>query len=128
LHIPEAFGYSVVELRGAVDNDWQQEGAVGCDQVRPADGQLPFKAEVTLRARVGAAGNDRDEEGATLDLPPNCRIPRIPAPQLALVEPYLDSPASQDLADAPRGGGIFGRIAQKDCPLTRARSGIGRSA
>jgi hypothetical protein len=49
------------------------------------------------RGRVGR--NDRNKERAVVDLAPDLLIPRVPAPQLALIEKDLDAGRTQCLAD-----------------------------
>jgi hypothetical protein len=61
--------------------------------------QLPFKTEVPLTAIVRGVRDDRQEQGAGLDLLADRGVPGVPAPQLALVEPNLDSGDSQGLAN-----------------------------
>jgi hypothetical protein len=61
--------------------------------------QLPFETEVPLTAIVRGVREDREEQGAGLDLLADQLIPGVPAPQLALVEPNLDSAGSQRLAN-----------------------------
>jgi hypothetical protein len=68
MHIPELIGYPLVVLARVVNNDGQQEGLVGCDQVRPVNRELPFEAEVPLDAIVRVPRDDRDEQGTCLDL------------------------------------------------------------
>jgi hypothetical protein len=46
-------------------------------------------------------------------LPPDIRVPGIPAVQRVFIEPHLDAVRAQCLRDATRGGGIFAGIAQK---------------
>ena len=92
---------------------YKKGGIVG-HQVGAIDGQLPFQPEVALAARLGVRGDDGNEQGAVVDLLADRVVPRVPAAQLALVEPDLDPGAAQRLADPPRGLGILRGIAQED--------------
>jgi hypothetical protein len=61
--------------------------------------QLPFETEEPFTAIMRGTRDDREEQGAALDLLADQLIPGVPAPQLALVEPNLDSAGSQCLAN-----------------------------
>jgi hypothetical protein len=67
--------------------------------VRAIDPELPLEAEIPLDAIVRGMRDDREEQGAGLDLLADRGVPCVPAPQLALVEPNLDSGGSQGLAN-----------------------------
>jgi hypothetical protein len=59
--------------------------------VRAVDRKLPLKAEVPRNTGVSIRRDDRNEQGAGLDLLPDRSIPRIATPQLALIEPDFDT-------------------------------------
>ena len=80
-------------------HDRQQEGQVGIHEVTAINRQLPFQTEVPLTAIVRGVRDDRHEQRAGLDLLTDRLVPGVPAPQLALVEPNLDSGGSQCLAN-----------------------------
>jgi hypothetical protein len=87
--------------------------------------QLPLTPEIALRARLGARGNDGQEQRAIPDLPANILIPGIPAPKLVLIEPDFQTVALEGLGNAPRRGGVLPRVAEEDGALGAAalRSG-----
>jgi hypothetical protein len=82
-----------------VNDDRQQESLVGSHEVRAVNRELPFKTEISLDPSVRILGDDGDKERTGLDLPADRRIPGIPAPQLALVEPDLNPRVSQICAE-----------------------------
>jgi hypothetical protein len=47
-------------------------------------------------------GDNRNEEGAVVDLVPDLLIPRVPAPQLTLIEKDLDAGGAKCLANLLR--------------------------
>ncbi len=49
---PESIRYPFIALRRVVDRNWEQEGSVGCDEMR-AIYQLPLKARIALEAVMG---------------------------------------------------------------------------
>ena len=80
-----------VVVHAVVDDEGYQEGAPCRHEMRAIDRQLPFQAEIALSSSTSVGRDQRDEERAGFDLPANRRIPGIPAPQLALVEPHFDA-------------------------------------
>ncbi len=62
-------------------------------------GKVPLKAEIAFMSRGRVGRNDRNEERAVVDLVPDLLIPRVPAPQLALIEKDLDAGRTQCLAN-----------------------------
>src|ERR1700728_4051465 len=76
-------------------------------------GELPFKPEVSLTTSVGVFRDHRHEQGAVLDLPSDRRIPGIAAPQLALVEPDLDSCFAECTGDTFRSRGVLRSVTNK---------------
>ena len=66
------------------------------------DREFPLETEVAFIAGVRAAGDDREEERAGLDLLADRLVPGIPAAQLALVEPDLDAGGAERLANPLR--------------------------
>jgi len=79
-------------------------------------GEPPFEAEVALPALGGVLGDDRHEQRAIADLLADLLVPHITAAQLALIEPYLDTGASQRLTDTPGGLRILRRVAEEYRP------------
>jgi hypothetical protein len=69
--------------------------------VSPFDGELPLVPKVTLKPLLRVLGDNRNKEDAVVDLVPDLLIPRIPTPQLALIEKDLDAARSQPLANLP---------------------------
>ena len=61
--------------------------------------QVPLKAEIAFMPRGRVGRNDRNKEGAVVDLAPDLLIPGVPAPQLALIEKDLDPGRTQCLAN-----------------------------
>jgi len=61
--------------------------------------KVPLKAEIAFMPRGRVGRNDRNKERAVVDLAPDLLIPRVPAPQLALIEKDLDPRRTQGLAD-----------------------------
>ena len=55
--------------------------------------------KIALEALLGVLGDERNEERAVVDLVPDLLIPRVPAPQLALIEKDLDAGRTQCLAN-----------------------------
>jgi len=66
-------------------------GLVAGEQVRAVDREFPFQPEVAFGAGA-RIHRIRDEEGARPDLLPDRRVPDVPAPQFAAVEPHRDAP------------------------------------
>jgi len=100
--------------------------------VRALDGELPLQPEVTLAACIGIRGDQRDEQAAVANLPSDQRIPGIASPQLALIELHFDPRGAQSFAQAQRGIGVLGGVAQEHrlarvghgAPVASARSVI----
>jgi hypothetical protein len=78
------------------------------------DGEFPLAAEVTLGAGLRLRRDDRQEQRALADLPPDLGVPRVAAPQLVLVEPHFVPGGAQRLGDAAGGGGVFAGVAEED--------------
>lgn len=75
--------------------------------------KLPFEPKVALGPRVGVAGNQGNEQGTTLDLPPDGIVPGITPAQFAAIEPHFDARRPQGGANALGRGCILRGIAQK---------------
>jgi hypothetical protein len=75
------------------------EGAIASHTLRALLGERPFDAEVALAARGRIGRNYGYKERAVADLLSDLLIPDITAPQLAAVEPHLDSRRTQTLAN-----------------------------
>jgi hypothetical protein len=81
--------------------------------MRTVYGQLPFESEVAFRSTVRVSRDDRDEQGAVVDLLPYLPVPHIPTAQLALIEPDLNAGGPERLADAPSELRILGGVAKE---------------
>jgi hypothetical protein len=75
--------------------------------------KIPFKAEIAFMPRGRVGRDDRNEERAVLDLAPDLLIPRVPAPQLALVEKHFDSGSAECRANLLGSLRILRGVAQK---------------
>jgi hypothetical protein len=80
-------------------DDWKQESLVGRHPVASINRELPLETEIAFVTVVRVLRNDRGKWRAALDLPVDRVVPRIPAPQLTLVEPHFDSGGAQSLAN-----------------------------
>ena len=107
MNIPELIGYPLVVLARVVNNDGQQEGSVGCDQVRPVNGQLPFETKVPFHTIVRVPRDDRYEQGTGFDLLADRLVPDVPTPKRALVKPDLDTGAAQGRCYPLGGCGVL---------------------
>jgi hypothetical protein len=65
--------------------------------------KIPLKPEIALATRGRVRRNNRNKERAVVDLAPDLLIPRVPAPQLALIEKNLDAGRTQRLANLLSG-------------------------
>jgi hypothetical protein len=61
--------------------------------------EFPLESKITLEPLLGMLEHDRHEQGAVADLMADRLIPRVPAPQLALIEKDLDAGGAQRLAN-----------------------------
>jgi hypothetical protein len=68
LHLPKPLWHPFIIITCVVDHDRQQKGHVGIHEVTTINRQLPLKTEVPLAAIVRGARDDRQEQGAGLDL------------------------------------------------------------
>ena len=102
LYIPKPLRHPFVIIRCVVDGHRQQECSVRRHQMAAVDREFPLETEVAFIAGVRAAGDDREEERAGLDLLADRLVPGIPAAQLALVEPDLDAGSAERLANPLR--------------------------
>jgi hypothetical protein len=69
---------------------WHDERPVAGHHVGALICKIPLQSEIAFASRRRVCGNDRNEEFAVANLPPNLLVPDVPAPQLALVEPHFD--------------------------------------
>jgi hypothetical protein len=99
LQLAESVGDAFIRLRRVVDHHRKQESLIRRHQVRTINRELPFEAEVPLDTRVCIRGDDRDEESAIVNLPADLPVPGFSAPELALIEPNLDSGGAKCLAN-----------------------------
>ena len=99
LHLSKALRYIRARVTRVIDDDRNQKryavGHVGGAIHR----ELPLPAEVPLVTSVRVRGDEGHEERAVVDLAPDLLIPRIPTPQLALIEKDLDAGRTQSLAN-----------------------------
>lgn len=72
-----------------------------------------FATEVTLVTDFGVSGNYSNEQSAVLDTLANLTLPRIPAPQFALIEPDFNACGPKCFGNTPGRLSIFGGIASK---------------
>src|SRR6202042_1272035 len=82
---------------------------------RAADGQVPLSPEIAFFACLGICRDDRQEQSTALDLFADRRIPGLPTPQFALVEPDLESCLPQGSANALCSLGILRCVADEEC-------------
>ena len=94
-------------LRRTVNNDRNQEGLVLGHVMGAFDGEIPLVPKVTFKPLLGVLGDNRDKEDAVVDLVADLLVPRIPAPQLALIEEDLDTTGTECIADLVRRLGIL---------------------
>jgi len=62
-------------------------------------GKIPLKPEIALTSRCSGSRDNGNKERAVVDLVPDLLIPRVPAPQSALIEKDLDVGRTQGLAN-----------------------------
>src|SRR5450432_3287527 len=86
------------------------------------DGEFPLASEVSLEASLRGCRDDGYEDRAVVDLFSDLPVPSIPAAQLALIEPDLNSAGPQRFANLPGGLGILRGIAQEHRPSRRAHA------
>jgi hypothetical protein len=99
MHFSELIGYALLVFARVIDDHGQQERLIGCHQVGSIDRKLPLKSEIPFVAVVRVPRDDRDEQGAGLDLLADRPVPRVPAAQLALVEPDFNARSAECLAN-----------------------------
>ncbi len=99
MHLPKPLRHPFIIIARVIDDDGQQEGQVRIHEVTAINRQLPFETEVAFTAIMRRVRDDREEQSAGPDLLADRLVPRIPAPQLALVEPDLDAGGSQCLGN-----------------------------
>src|SRR3984885_4911662 len=90
--------------------------------MRAIDGEFPLESKITLEPLLGMLRHDRHEQGTVVDLVADLLIPRVPAPQPALIEKNLDVRRTQRLANLLSRLRILRGVAQKYHP---ARNGHG---
>ena len=77
------------------------------------DRQFPLQPKIPFVAIVRVVRDDWYEQRTRLDLLADRGIPRVPAPQLAAVEPHLYARFAQRLAQLLRRRRILRRVAQE---------------
>ncbi len=100
LYFPKPIRHPILLARCVIDHDRQQEGHIRRHQVTTVYGELPFKPKIPLTPGQRVFRYHRNEQGATLDLPPDRRIPDIAAAKCAPVEPNLYARCAQRTANA----------------------------
>src|SRR5215831_16853682 len=98
-------------LARTVNADRYEEHPALRHQVTTLLSESPFEPEVALRARLRGLRDDRDEQHAVLDLPPDSLIPRVAPAQFALVEPDINACCAQCIANLLCSLGILRGIA-----------------
>jgi hypothetical protein len=73
--------------------------SVSTHQIRAIDSEFPPEAKIAVEPLLAMLGHDRHEQGAVVDLVADLPIPRVPAPQLALIEKHLDAGRTQCFAN-----------------------------
>ena len=101
-------------IASAVNDDRYQEGLLLGHVMGAFDCEVPLVPKIALEPLLGVLGDKRNEERAVVDLVPDLLIPRVPAPQLALIEKDLNARRAQCLANPLGSLRILGGIAQKD--------------
>src|SRR4051812_43495064 len=81
--------------------------------MRPLICQPPFQAKISFCPCLRVRRNNRHEQRAFLDLFANLCVPRIAAPELALIEPDFDSGGAERVSDASRGVRVLRRIGKE---------------
>jgi hypothetical protein len=61
--------------------------------------KIPLKPEIAFMPRRRVRRNHRHKQCAVVDLPADLVIPRVSAPQFALIEPDFDSGSAECLAN-----------------------------
>jgi hypothetical protein len=107
LHVAKSFGNGRISLLDPVDGHRHHErGALG-SEARALGRQSPFQAEIPFGPSLRVHRDDGNEKRAVAYLLPNGPVPRVPAAQLALIEPDLDTGSAQGLADVLRRRGVL---------------------
>jgi hypothetical protein len=81
--------------------------------VSAIDRKFPLTPKVTFQACLRGSRDDWNEQGAIVDVLSDLTVPDITAPQLALVEPDLDTGGAERVANVPRGFRVLGCVAEK---------------
>lgn len=113
LQLEKLLRHSGSSLTGAIDNYRNKE----CPPVGHIAGSLdrepPLSSEVTLLAVLCIGRDNRNKQMTVADLLPDLAVPRIPAAQLALIEPNLDTGGAQGLANPLSRLGILRGVAEE---------------
>src|SRR5215831_13977365 len=108
-------------LARTVNADRYEEHPALRHQVTTLLSESPFEPEVALGACLRGCRDDRDEQRAVLDLPPDSLIPCVAPTQFAFVEPDLNAGCAQCIANLLCSLGILRGIAQERRPSRCAR-------
>src|SRR3984885_5628810 len=111
-----------------VNNNRHQKSPLWGHVTGPVHGQGPLTAEISFVALFGTGRDDGNEKSTAQYLVANLVVPRIPAAELTLIKPDLDTGGPQRIADAAGGPGLLRGIAPENCPGRRApvRRGLSR--
>jgi hypothetical protein len=96
-----------------VHHDWHEEGLLLGHVVSTFDGELPLVAEIPLQPLLRMLRDNWNEKSAVVDLAANLLVPHVPAPELALIEEYLDAGGTQSRANSLRSLSILRGVAEK---------------
>src|SRR5215469_1589777 len=99
--------------RRRIQADRHDERLVAGHPVATLIGKVPLEPEVPLATRRRVCRNDGNEECAVADFATDLLVPNVPAPELTLVKPDLDTRRPKCLAHSPCRSGILRGIAQK---------------
>ena len=114
LHAHELVGHARLRLGRRVHDHGQEKRHTGRHVVGALGRQFPFAAKVAFLASLRVLGDERHEQGALANLFLDLRVPLVAAAQFSLVEPHLDAEGPQRVRDAPRGRGVFARVAEEN--------------
>ena len=111
---------------GGVDDHRHEERLVVRHVQRASLTANSIRGESSLRCAGLCVGrDDRNEQRAFLDLPPDRRVPRVATAQLALVEPHVEAARARSASQMRRRGvSVLRCVTEKDCFRWRRSCGI----
>src|SRR6201987_4586059 len=113
------FRHVRARTRRRIQADRHDERLVAGHPVATLIRQVPLEPEVPLATRRGVRRDDGNEERAVADLATDLLVPYLTAPQLALVEPDLDTLGPKRIADPTRNVGVLRSVANESRPARR---------